>query len=112
MFFLVAYKGNFPDTQYLDVPGRKLGSMVNGSMGYNNLLINGVDWGYHPFAKHLLTSWDIQVVGPPFVYQRSTRELAGNQGCRFVPYLEDRTCKSLATMVSQSPNWGGRLTSH
>ena len=29
-------------------------------MGYN-LLINGVYWGYNPFANHLLTSWDIQV---------------------------------------------------
>ena len=28
---------------YLDVPGRKLGSMVNGSMGYDILPINGVD---------------------------------------------------------------------
>ena len=29
-------------------------------MGYN-LPINGVYWGYIPFANHLLTSWDIQV---------------------------------------------------
>ena len=85
---------------------------MHGSMGYDILLINGVDWGYHPFAKLFLTFCDIQVVGPPFVYQRGTRELAGNQGCRFVPYLEDRTWKWLATMVSQSPNRGGRLTSH
>ena len=28
-----------------------------------NLLINGVNWGYNPFTNHLLTSWDIQVVG-------------------------------------------------
>ena len=27
-------------------------------MGYN---LNGVYWGYNPFSKHLLTSWDIQV---------------------------------------------------
>ena len=32
---------------YLDVPGTEvLGSMVNGSMGYN-ILINGVYWGYN-----------------------------------------------------------------
>ena len=30
-------------------------------MAYN-LRINGIYWGYNPFAKHLLTSWDIQVV--------------------------------------------------
>ena len=30
-------------------------------MGYNNLLINGVYWGYNPLTNHLLTSWDIQV---------------------------------------------------
>ena len=29
-------------------------------MGYN-LPINGVYWGYNPFIKHILTSWDIQV---------------------------------------------------
>ena len=29
-------------------------------MGYN-LLKNGVYWGYNPFTKHLLSSWDIQV---------------------------------------------------
>ena len=36
----------------LGCPGTEVdGSMVNGSMGYDILLINGVDWGYHPFAK-------------------------------------------------------------
>ncbi len=33
-------------------------------MGYN-LLINGVYWGYNPLTNHLLTSWNIQVGGPP-----------------------------------------------
>ena len=28
-----------------------------------NLLVNGVYWGYNPFTNHLLTSWDIQVLG-------------------------------------------------
>ena len=28
-----------------------------------NLLVNEVNWGYNPFTNHLLTSWDIQVLG-------------------------------------------------
>ena len=31
-------------------------------MGYN-LVINGVYWGYNLLTNHLLSSWDIQVVG-------------------------------------------------
>ena len=45
---------------YLDVPGRKLGSMVRIN-GLFHLLINGVYWGHNPLTNLLLTSWDIQV---------------------------------------------------
>ena len=48
----------------LDVPGRKLGSMVC-KMGYFTYLylpISGVYWGYNPLTNLLLSSWDIQVV--------------------------------------------------
>ena len=44
---------------HLDVPGRKLGSMVRIS-GLFHLLIDEVYWGYNPLTNHLLTFWDIQ----------------------------------------------------
>ena len=58
-------KGNLPNHRvdrqslgiYLDVP--KVSKWV---ISYN-LLTNGVNWGYNPVTSHLLTSWDIQVVG-------------------------------------------------
>ena len=53
-------------------------------MGYN-LLINGIYWGYNPFANPLLTSWDIQVLKISFISagcevsmeQSSTRPISG-----------------------------------
>ena len=58
-------KGNLPNHRvdrqslgiYLDVP--KVSKWV---ISYN-LLTNGVNWGFNPVTSHLLTSWDIQVVG-------------------------------------------------
>ena len=48
------------DYDYLDVPGRKLGSMV--SKWDITYFLNGVYWGLQPiYYNHLLTSWDIQV---------------------------------------------------
>ena len=44
---------------HLDVPDRKLGSMVRIN-GLFHLPINGVYWGYNLLTNHLLTSWDIQ----------------------------------------------------
>ena len=45
---------------------RKLGSMVSKwVVTYNKW--NGVYWGYNPLTKLLLTSWDIQVGGTPFL---------------------------------------------
>ena len=57
---------------HLDVPDRKLGSMVRIN-GLFHLLINGVYWGYNPLTNHLLTSWDIQAVYSCF--QRSMLSL-------------------------------------
>ena len=35
--------------------------LVNGLKVGDDLLINGIYWGYNPLSNHLLTSWDIQV---------------------------------------------------
>ena len=45
-------------------------------MGYN-LLINGVYWGYNPFTKDLLPSWDILALNP------SCKQGITNQKCSF-----------------------------
>ena len=52
----------FPEFNCLDVPGRKLGSMVRIN-GLFHLLVNGVFLGVitHLITNLLLTSWDIQV---------------------------------------------------
>ena len=52
--------GFLEELGHLDVPGRKIGSMVIGSMVYN-LLINGVYWSYNPVTNHVVSFWDIQV---------------------------------------------------
>ena len=43
----------FEDNEYLDVPGRKLGSMVIGSTGYfTDPYKWGMNWGYNPCSNH------------------------------------------------------------
>ena len=69
----------FPGFPYLDVPGRKLGSLVR-IYGSYSLLINGVFWCYNPLTNLLLTSWDIQVHLPHPILQEPTSSHA---------YLED-----------------------
>ena len=60
---------------YLDAPGRKLGSLVIGSVGYFTYPINGgIPWGYNPLILTFDPNFqrDIHVVGVFFVVRNST----------------------------------------
>ena len=62
-------------------------------MGFN-LLINGVYWGYNPFTKLLLTSWDILVEIP----QKMLVELVAARRREVVysiPYTYLLTCQKI-----------------
>ena len=70
-------------------------------MGYN-LLKNGIYWGYNPFINHLLTSWDIQVVGLPFLPQ----SWKGKMGPSNSIYLSNTAIFHFHEYGRKGTNWG------
>ena len=77
-------------------------------VGYN-LPINGIYWGYNPFANHLLTSWDIQVSRATFPFQMAPTEmisLAEATSGKSVSWLPRRLVATVAPGTQQ--NWHTR----